>query len=45
VGRYQDNIKIDFEETGYEGVGWIQLAENKVPFWAVVISVTKFEIS
>ena len=27
-GRCEDNIKIDFEETGWEDVDWIYLAED-----------------
>jgi hypothetical protein len=38
----EDNIKLDFNKIGSEGVGWIQLAEDKFWVWAAVNVGTKF---
>jgi hypothetical protein len=27
--RWQDDIKLDVKEVGYEGVDWIRLAQNR----------------
>jgi len=39
-----DNIKVDFKEVGWEGVGWIDLAEVKVKWRAVVNAVLNFGV-
>jgi hypothetical protein len=34
--RWEDNIKIDFQEMGYEGMEWIDLAQNRCRWRALV---------
>ena len=36
--RREDNIKMDFQEVGC-GMAWIDLAQDKVRWWALVNSV------
>jgi len=33
---------MDLKEIGYEGVDWIQLAQNRVHWQALVVTVVKF---
>jgi hypothetical protein len=40
--RWNDNIKMDLWEIGSNGAKWIQLAQDKVRFWAFVNTVMKF---
>jgi hypothetical protein len=42
-GRWEDNIKTDLREVGYEGVEWIRLAQNKEQRRAVVNTVMNVE--
>ena len=37
--RLQDNIKVYRKETGWDGVVWIYLAEDRNRWWAVVNAV------
>jgi hypothetical protein len=37
--RWEDNIKMDLREIGINGVNWIQLAKNRVQWWAFVSKV------
>jgi len=30
---WEDNIKIDLQEVGYEGMDWIDLAQDRVRWW------------
>jgi hypothetical protein len=39
VYRWEDTIKMDLKEIGYEGVEWIQLAEDRVQWWVPVNTV------
>jgi hypothetical protein len=34
--RWEDNIKLHLREIGIDGVSWIQLAQGRVQWWAVV---------
>jgi hypothetical protein len=34
--RWEDNIKMNFKEIGYEDVDWIHLAQDGVQWWALV---------
>jgi hypothetical protein len=34
--RWKDNIKIDLREIGIDGANWIQLAQDRVQWWACV---------
>jgi hypothetical protein len=34
--RWEDNIKMDLRELGCGGMGWIELAEDRNRWWALV---------
>jgi hypothetical protein len=36
--RWEDNIKLGLREIGINGANWIQLAQDRVPWWAFVNS-------
>jgi hypothetical protein len=42
--RWEDNIGMDFTEIGWEGVDWIQLAQNRGQWRAVVNTVMKLQV-
>jgi hypothetical protein len=37
--RWGDNIKLDLGEIGIDGANWIQLAQNRIQWWAFVSMV------
>jgi hypothetical protein len=37
--RWEDNIKMDLRKTGIIGANWIQLAQDRVQWWACVNTV------
>jgi hypothetical protein len=37
--RWEDNIKLDLMEKGTDGANWIQLAQDRVQWWAFVNTV------
>jgi len=37
--RWEDNIRVDLKETGWEGVEWIHLAQERNQWRAVVNTV------
>jgi hypothetical protein len=37
--RWEDNIKMDLREIGFDGVNWIQLAQDRVQWRAFVNTV------
>jgi hypothetical protein len=37
--RWEDNIKLDLREIGVDGVNWIQLAQDRVQWWAFLNTV------
>jgi hypothetical protein len=39
VGRPLDNIRLDLREIGIDGANWIQLAQDRVQWWAFVNTV------
>ena len=39
-----DNIKIDLQEVGYEGVDWIELAQNKDRWRALVNAIKNLPV-
>jgi hypothetical protein len=41
--RWMDNIKMDLRETGWRGMDWIDLAQNRDQWRALVNTVLKFE--
>jgi hypothetical protein len=40
----EDNIKMDLQEVGCEGMYWIELAQNIVRWWALVNAVMKLRV-
>jgi hypothetical protein len=42
--RWEDNIKIDLEEVGCEGMGWIDLPRDEDRWRAIVKAVMNFRI-
>jgi hypothetical protein len=42
--RWEDNIKMDFRETGIDGANWIQLAQDRVQWRACVNTVMNLRI-
>jgi len=41
--RWEDNIKIDLQETGW-GMDWIDLAQDRDRLWTVVNAVTNLSV-
>jgi hypothetical protein len=39
-----DNIKMDLRETGWDGVDWIELAQDRDQWRALVNMVMKFRV-
>jgi len=37
--RWEDNIKMDFQEVGSGGMEWIELAQDRDRWWALVNAV------
>jgi hypothetical protein len=42
--RWKDNIRIDLTEIGWEGVGWIHLAQYRDQWWALVNMVMNLQV-
>jgi hypothetical protein len=42
--RWEDNIKRDFKEIGCEGVNWINLAQDRDQWRAVMATVVNFRV-
>jgi hypothetical protein len=42
--RWEDNIKIDLQEIGWEGLDWIDLAQDRYSWQAVVNPVMNFRV-
>ena len=42
--RWEDNIKMDLQEVGYGGMDWIELAEDRHRWRAVVNAVMNFRV-
>jgi hypothetical protein len=43
--RWEDNIKMDLQEAGCEGMDWINLTEDRDRWWALVSTVMNFRVS
>jgi hypothetical protein len=37
--RWEDNIKMDLQAVGCEGIDWIELAQDRDRFWTLVNAV------
>jgi hypothetical protein len=42
--RWEDNIKMDLREIGISGANWIQLAQDRVQWWACVNTVMNLRV-
>jgi hypothetical protein len=42
--RWEDNIKMDIREIGFDGANWIRLAQDRVWWWAFVKTVMKLQV-
>jgi hypothetical protein len=42
--RWEDNIKVDLREIGIDGANWIQMAQDRVQWWAFVSTVMNPQI-
>ena len=42
--RWEDNIKMDLHEVGCGGMDWIELAQDKNRWWALVNAVMNFRV-
>jgi len=42
--RWEDNIKMDFEEVGCEGMDWIDLTQNRDRWRALVNAVMNLRV-
>jgi hypothetical protein len=42
--RWKDNIKMDLRRIGVNGVNWIQLAQDRVHWWAFVNMVMNLQV-
>jgi hypothetical protein len=42
--RWEDNIKIDLQEVGGGGMDWIELAQDKDGWWALVSAVMNLRV-
>jgi hypothetical protein len=42
--RWENNIRMDFWEIGWEGVDWIHLAQDRDKWWALVNTVMNLPV-
>ena len=35
-GTWEDNVKMDLQEVGWEGMEWVYLAQDRERWWALV---------
>jgi hypothetical protein len=42
--RWEDNIKMDLQEVGWGGMDWIDMAQDRDSWWAVVNAVMNFRV-
>jgi hypothetical protein len=42
--RWEDNIKMDLREIGIDGANWIRLAQDRVQWWAFVVTVMNLRV-
>jgi len=42
--RWEDNNKIDFQEVGFGGTDWIELAQDRDTWWVLVNAVMNLRV-
>jgi len=42
--RWEDNIKMDLQEVGCEGMDWIELVQDRDRWWALVNAVMNLRV-
>jgi hypothetical protein len=42
--RWEDNIRMDLMEIGWEGVDWMQLVQDRDQWWALVNIVMDLQV-
>jgi hypothetical protein len=42
--RWEDNIKLHLREIGIDGTNWIQMAQDRVKWWAFVNMVMNLQV-
>ena len=42
--RWEDNIKMDLQEVGCGGMDWIELAQDRKRWWALVNAVMNLQV-
>ena len=43
-GRWEDNIKMDFQEVGCVNIDWIELAQDRDRWWALANAVMNIRV-
>jgi hypothetical protein len=42
--RWEDNIKIDFQEVGFGGTDWVELTQDRDMWWVLVNAVMNLRV-
>jgi hypothetical protein len=42
--RWEDNIKMGLQEVGWGGMGWIDMAQDRDRWWALVSAVMNLRV-
>jgi hypothetical protein len=42
--KLQNDIKMDLREIGIDGANWVQLAQDRVQWWAFVNTIMKLRV-
>jgi len=42
--RWENNIKMDLQEVGFRGMDWIELAQDRDRWWALVSTVMNLQV-
>jgi len=42
--RWEDNMKADLQEVGFEGMDWINVAQDRNRWWALVNAIMKLRV-